>query len=287
MDGIWVDIGKAFRPTVFFLLTPLGLHRPKGWGLSRVKKEVEYRFKWMGFGKTIVGSTKNIHKIHDTNLMWWKVPFQQKLKIFKICGWPLLLQIHAYFSCCGTASFQVSSIFWGYYLSKNKQLQVHHTFQTKTSLAHWWPTWSHSLPEKLPYIYIFYQHLPRGANKTLRDGKLVPFRNHLAPFGRSRYVYFWGVREVWIPYIYIYININQAIACLKLFNMLPSMAPRFSKHDIDVQSISKGSGERQHQLSVLQLLRRTGKNVIFLETFNHHGNLRYPPQCQPPQEIST
>ena len=26
-----------------------------------------------------------------------------------------------------------------------------------------------------------YQHLPRGANKTLRDGSLVPFRNHLAP----------------------------------------------------------------------------------------------------------
>ena len=30
------------------------------------------------------------------------------------------------------------------------------------------------------------QHLPRGANETLRDGKLAPFRNHLAPFGRSR-----------------------------------------------------------------------------------------------------
>ena len=28
-----------------------------------------------------------------------------------------------------------------------------------------------------------------------------------------------------------------------------------SKHDIDVQSISKGSGERQHQLSVLKLLK--------------------------------
>ena len=32
-----------------------------------------------------------------------------------------------------------------------------------------------------------YQHLPRGANETLRDGNLAPFRNHLAPFGRSRY----------------------------------------------------------------------------------------------------
>ena len=31
-----------------------------------------------------------------------------------------------------------------------------------------------------------YQHLARGANETLRDGKLAPFRNHLAPFGRSR-----------------------------------------------------------------------------------------------------
>lgn len=28
-----------------------------------------------------------------------------------------------------------------------------------------------------------YQHLPRGANWTLRDGELTHFRNHLAPFG--------------------------------------------------------------------------------------------------------
>ena len=39
---------------------------------------------------------------------------------------------------------------------------------------------------KNPYIY---QHLPRGANKTLRDVELTPFSNHLAPFGRSRYTY--------------------------------------------------------------------------------------------------
>ena len=26
----------------------------------------------------------------------------------------------------------------------------------------------------------------KGANETLRDGELTPFRNHLAPFGRSR-----------------------------------------------------------------------------------------------------
>ena len=32
-----------------------------------------------------------------------------------------------------------------------------------------------------------YQHLPRGANQTLRGGELTPFSNHLAPFGRSRY----------------------------------------------------------------------------------------------------
>ena len=32
-----------------------------------------------------------------------------------------------------------------------------------------------------------YQHLPRGANETLRDGELTPFRNHLPPFKRSRY----------------------------------------------------------------------------------------------------
>ena len=31
-----------------------------------------------------------------------------------------------------------------------------------------------------------YQHLRRGANKTLTDGEMTPFRNDLAPFGRSR-----------------------------------------------------------------------------------------------------
>ena len=35
--------------------------------------------------------------------------------------------------------------------------------------------------------FVEYQHLARGANETLRDGNLAPFRNHLAPFGRSRY----------------------------------------------------------------------------------------------------
>ena len=46
---------------------------------------------------------------------------------------------------------------------------------------------SHSL-DSVKYIYI-YQHLPRGANETLRDGKLAPFRKHWALFGRSRYIY--------------------------------------------------------------------------------------------------
>ena len=32
-----------------------------------------------------------------------------------------------------------------------------------------------------------YQHLPKGAKYTLRDGELRPFSKHLAPFGRSRY----------------------------------------------------------------------------------------------------
>ena len=36
---------------------------------------------------------------------------------------------------------------------------------------------------------VLYQHLPRGANWILRDGDLTPFRNHFAPFGRSRYVH--------------------------------------------------------------------------------------------------
>ena len=36
------------------------------------------------------------------------------------------------------------------------------------------------------YIYI-YQHLPRGANSTLRDGKLTPISNHLTPTRRFRY----------------------------------------------------------------------------------------------------
>ena len=31
-------------------------------------------------------------------------------------------------------------------------------------------------------------HFARGANETLRNGKLAPFSNHLAPFGRSRCV---------------------------------------------------------------------------------------------------
>ena len=39
------------------------------------------------------------------------------------------------------------------------------------------------------WIWNAYQHLPRGANWTPRDGELTPLRNHLAPFGRSRYLY--------------------------------------------------------------------------------------------------
>ena len=48
-----------------------------------------------------------------------------------------------------------------------------------------WQCW---IP-KYPAGKGIYQHVPKGANETLRDGKLAPFRNHLAPFGRSRYVY--------------------------------------------------------------------------------------------------
>jgi len=43
-----------------------------------------------------------------------------------------------------------------------------------------------------------FQHLPRGANETLRDGKLAPFRKHLAPFGRSR------LYHVGIYWVYLY-----------------------------------------------------------------------------------
>ena len=35
-----------------------------------------------------------------------------------------------------------------------------------------------------------YQHLQRGANWTLRDGELTPFRNHLTPLWRCWYPYF-------------------------------------------------------------------------------------------------
>ena len=40
-----------------------------------------------------------------------------------------------------------------------------------------------------------YQHPPRGATWTPRDGELTPFRNGLTPFGKSRFAYIG--RENW------------------------------------------------------------------------------------------
>ena len=53
---------------------------------------------------------------------------------------------------------------------------------------------------KIIYIYIYCtdsiflfknQNLEEGANENLRDGEFTPFRNHLAPFGRPRHMFFY------------------------------------------------------------------------------------------------
>ena len=40
-----------------------------------------------------------------------------------------------------------------------------------------------------------YQHLPRGANKTLRDVELTPFSNHLAPKLEGPGMFHWNMVE--------------------------------------------------------------------------------------------
>ena len=65
----------------------------------------------------------------------------------------------------------------------------------RTKSAGWFSPCLYMAQSKIHWLtvalntYITCQHLPRGANETLRDGKLAPFRNHLAPFGRSRSSY--------------------------------------------------------------------------------------------------
>ena len=62
-----------------------------------------------------------------------------------------------------------------------------------------------STADSYKYFYT-YQHLPKGARlNPMVDGKLKPFRNHLAPFGRSRYL---------CIYTYIYIFIYRYIEIL-------------------------------------------------------------------------
>ena len=53
-------------------------------------------------------------------------------------------------------------------------------------------------------MYI-YQHLQRGANWTLRESELTPFRNHLAPLWRC---WSWCI-YIYIIYMYIHINMYQ------------------------------------------------------------------------------
>ena len=66
-----------------------------------------------------------------------------------------------------------------------------------------------STADSYKYFYT-YQHLPKGARlNPMVDGKLTPFRNHLAPFWKvqvSMYVYIYIYIFIYI-YIHIYIYI--------------------------------------------------------------------------------
>lgn len=90
---------KPSGPPLFLLLTQLGLHRPQGWVGLKLKflgDVCDAFLYWKRKGKVdkngwkkrlntgsngwvlvkpLLDQNNNIHKIHDTNLMWRKVPF--------------------------------------------------------------------------------------------------------------------------------------------------------------------------------------------------------------------
>ena len=90
---------KPAGPPLFLLLTQLGLHRPQGWVGLKLKflgDVCDACLYWKRKGKVdkngwkkrlntgsngwvlvkpLLDQNNNIHKIHDTNLMWRKVPF--------------------------------------------------------------------------------------------------------------------------------------------------------------------------------------------------------------------
>ena len=65
------------------------------------------------------------------------------------------------------------------------------------------------------FVAQLFQQLTRGVYQTVRDGELTPFRNHLTPFGGSRYMLMFGVQVTYtFCCIHIWIYMHTTAYCL-------------------------------------------------------------------------